>query len=62
MERQNRPNWPTSGLAQREQGARHAHIAVFGCRNSDGTFCAEKFAETAQHEQVKMVERSVVQP
>jgi glutamate synthase domain-containing protein 2 len=33
----------------------------FGCRNGDGTFCAEKFAETAQHEQVKMVELKLSQ-
>src|SRR5271154_1713612 len=28
----------------------------FSCRNPDGSFCAEKFAENATHEQVKMVE------
>jgi glutamate synthase domain-containing protein 2 len=28
----------------------------FSCRNSDGSFCAEKFAENAQSDQVKMVE------
>jgi glutamate synthase domain-containing protein 2 len=33
----------------------------FGCSKGDGTFCAEKFAETAQHEQVKMVELKLSQ-
>ena len=28
----------------------------FGCRNSDGTFSAEKFAEKASHPNVKMIE------
>ncbi|MBU6437753.1 MAG: FMN-binding glutamate synthase family protein, partial [Betaproteobacteria bacterium] len=28
----------------------------FGCRNADGTFSAERFAEQAQHAQVKLVE------
>ena len=28
----------------------------FSCRNADGTFCAEKFAQNAQRDQVKMVE------
>jgi glutamate synthase domain-containing protein 2 len=28
----------------------------FGCRNSDGTFCAEKFSENAKSDQVKMIE------
>ena len=28
----------------------------FGCRNADGTFCADKFAEGASRPQVKMVE------
>src|SRR4051794_32790166 len=28
----------------------------FGCRNGDGTFCAEKFAEQARDPQVKMIE------
>jgi glutamate synthase domain-containing protein 2 len=28
----------------------------FSCRNEDGTFCADKFAENARSEQVKMVE------
>jgi glutamate synthase domain-containing protein 2 len=33
----------------------------FGCRNADGTFCADKFAETAQSDQVKMVELKLSQ-
>jgi glutamate synthase domain-containing protein 2 len=33
----------------------------FGCRNSDGSFCAEKFAEAAAAEQVKMVELKLSQ-
>jgi glutamate synthase domain-containing protein 2 len=33
----------------------------FGCRNLDGTFNADKFAETAQNEQVKMVELKLSQ-
>jgi len=33
----------------------------FGCRNGDGTFCAEKFAVGAQCEQVKMVELKLSQ-
>jgi glutamate synthase domain-containing protein 2 len=33
----------------------------FGCRNGDGTFCADKFAETAQNDQVKMVELKLSQ-
>jgi glutamate synthase domain-containing protein 2 len=33
----------------------------FGCRNLDGTFCADKFAETAQNDQVKMVELKLSQ-
>jgi glutamate synthase domain-containing protein 2 len=33
----------------------------FGCRNGDGTFCAEKFAETAHSDQVKMVELKLSQ-
>src|SRR5215467_12621738 len=33
----------------------------FGCRNGDGSFCAEKFAETAAAEQVKMVELKLSQ-
>jgi glutamate synthase domain-containing protein 2 len=28
----------------------------FGCRNADGSFCAEKFAQVAVDEQIKMVE------
>jgi glutamate synthase domain-containing protein 2 len=28
----------------------------FGCRNDDGTFCAEKFANEAKNPQVKMIE------
>jgi len=28
----------------------------YGCRNDDGTFCAEKFAEQAKNPQVKMIE------
>ena len=28
----------------------------FGCRNEDGTFCAERFAESAADPQVKMIE------
>src|SRR5207344_3313460 len=27
-----------------------------GCRNPDGSFCADKFAAVAAHEQVKMIE------
>jgi glutamate synthase domain-containing protein 2 len=33
----------------------------FSCRNADGTFCAEKFAETAKSEQIKMVELKLSQ-
>jgi glutamate synthase domain-containing protein 2 len=33
----------------------------FSCRNADGTFCAEKFAEGAQCDQVKMVELKLSQ-
>jgi glutamate synthase domain-containing protein 2 len=33
----------------------------FGCRNADGTFCAEKFAAAAQNDQVKMVELKLSQ-
>jgi len=33
----------------------------FGCRNLDGTFNADKFAETAQNDQVKMVELKLSQ-
>jgi glutamate synthase domain-containing protein 2 len=33
----------------------------FGCRNGDGSFCAEKFAEVAAHEQIKMVELKMSQ-
>ena len=33
----------------------------FGCRNGDGTFCAEKFAQGAQCDQVKMVELKLSQ-
>jgi len=33
----------------------------FGCRNGDGTFCAEKFAEAAAVEQIKMVELKLSQ-
>jgi glutamate synthase domain-containing protein 2 len=33
----------------------------FSCRNADGTFCAEKFAENAQNDQVKMVELKLSQ-
>jgi glutamate synthase domain-containing protein 2 len=33
----------------------------FSCRNADGTFCAEKFAEGAKNEQVKMVELKLSQ-
>src|SRR6204780_2250536 len=33
----------------------------FSCRNPDGSFCAEKFAENATHEQVKMVELKLSQ-
>src|SRR5262249_23189776 len=32
-----------------------------GCRNADGTFCADKFAETAALDQVKMVELKLSQ-
>src|SRR5712672_1845669 len=28
----------------------------FGCRNPDGSFCAEKFAAVAVHDQIKMIE------
>ena len=28
----------------------------FGCRNRDGSFCPDKFAEVAVHEQIKMIE------
>ena len=33
----------------------------FSCRNGDGTFCAEKFAQGAQCDQVKMVELKLSQ-
>jgi len=33
----------------------------FGCRNPDGTFSADKFAETAANEQIKMVELKLSQ-
>jgi glutamate synthase domain-containing protein 2 len=33
----------------------------FGCRNEDGTFCAEKFEERAQNDQIKMVELKLSQ-
>jgi glutamate synthase domain-containing protein 2 len=33
----------------------------FGCRNADGTFCADKFAETAALDQIKMVELKLSQ-
>jgi len=33
----------------------------FGCRNADGTFCADKFAESANLPQVKMVELKMSQ-
>jgi glutamate synthase domain-containing protein 2 len=33
----------------------------FGCRNADGTFCADKFAESARLPQVKMVELKMSQ-
>jgi glutamate synthase domain-containing protein 2 len=33
----------------------------FSCRNGDGTFCAEKFAENAKNDQVKMVELKLSQ-
>jgi glutamate synthase domain-containing protein 2 len=33
----------------------------FGCRNADGTFCADKFAATARDDQVKMVELKLSQ-
>ena len=33
----------------------------FSCRNGDGTFCAEKFEEGAQRDQVKMVELKLSQ-
>jgi glutamate synthase domain-containing protein 2 len=33
----------------------------FGCRNADGTFCAERFTEAAQCDQVKMVELKLSQ-
>ncbi len=33
----------------------------FGCRNSDGTFSAERFAETARDPQIKMIEIKISQ-
>ena len=33
----------------------------FSCRNADGTFCAEKFEQGAQSDQVKMVELKLSQ-
>jgi glutamate synthase domain-containing protein 2 len=33
----------------------------FSCRNADGTFCAEKFAENAKSDQIKMVELKLSQ-
>ena len=33
----------------------------FSCRNADGTFCAEKFAENAKNDQIKMVELKLSQ-
>ena len=33
----------------------------FSCRNADGTFCAEKFEENAQSDQIKMVELKLSQ-
>ncbi len=33
----------------------------FSCRNSDGTFCAEKFEANAKSEQIKMVELKLSQ-
>ena len=33
----------------------------FGARNADGSFCADKFAECAAHEQIKMVELKLSQ-
>jgi len=33
----------------------------FGCRNPDGSFCADKFAETAARPQIKMVELKLSQ-
>jgi glutamate synthase domain-containing protein 2 len=33
----------------------------FGCRNGDGTFCADKFAATAANAQIKMVELKLSQ-
>ncbi|MGA8357091.1 MAG: FMN-binding glutamate synthase family protein, partial [Xanthobacteraceae bacterium] len=33
----------------------------FSCRNGDGTFCADKFAAAAAHDQVKMVELKLSQ-
>ena len=33
----------------------------FSCRNSDGTFCAEKFEAAAKNEQIKMVELKLSQ-
>jgi glutamate synthase domain-containing protein 2 len=33
----------------------------FSCRNPDGTFCPEKFAQAAGHDQVKMVELKLSQ-
>src|SRR6202166_572818 len=35
--------------------------AYFSCRNADGTFCAEKFAENAKNDQIKMVELKLSQ-
>src|SRR5262245_61534986 len=33
----------------------------FGCRNSDGTFCAETFGKTATSDQIKMIELKLSQ-
>jgi len=33
----------------------------FSCRNADGTFCAEKFADNAKNDQIKMVELKLSQ-
>jgi glutamate synthase domain-containing protein 2 len=33
----------------------------FSCRNPDGTFCAEKFADNAKNDQIKMVELKLSQ-
>ena len=33
----------------------------FSCRNADGTFCAEKFADNAKSDQIKMVELKLSQ-